>query len=133
MSPQVKMRLERTLDSVPEDIAEMLRVPYVTTVQLKRPIGLHVVEGPGKTVFVQYIKPDLGASRSRRIEGIYKYIYICIYIYIYIYTHICIDINIYICTYVYICMYIYIYVYIYIYIYICSWRSDRGYERLLGG
>eukprot|EP00596_Hydrurales_sp_CCMP1899_P000225 CAMPEP_0119036792 /NCGR_PEP_ID=MMETSP1177-20130426/4743_1 /TAXON_ID=2985 /ORGANISM="Ochromonas sp, Strain CCMP1899" /LENGTH=1022 /DNA_ID=CAMNT_0006997161 /DNA_START=227 /DNA_END=3295 /DNA_ORIENTATION=- len=68
MSPQVKMRLERTLESVPEDVAEMLRVPYVTTVQLKRPIGLHVVEGPGKTVFVQYIKPDLGASRSRRIE-----------------------------------------------------------------
>lgn len=68
MSPQVKMRLERTLDSVPEDVAEILRVPYVTTVRLKRPIGLHVVEGPGKTVFVQYIKPDLGASRSRRIE-----------------------------------------------------------------
>ena len=26
------------------------------------------MEGPGKSVFVQYIKPDLGAARSRRIE-----------------------------------------------------------------
>ena len=30
--------------------------------------GLHVMEGPGKSVFVQYIKPELGAARSRRIE-----------------------------------------------------------------
>ena len=26
------------------------------------------MEGPGKSVFVQYIKPELGAARSRRIE-----------------------------------------------------------------
>ena len=26
------------------------------------------MEGPGKSVFVQYIKPDLGAARSRRIQ-----------------------------------------------------------------
>jgi hypothetical protein len=68
MSALVRVRLERPLDSVPEETAGALRVPYVTTVRLKRPIGLHVVEGPGKTVFVQYIKPDLGAARSRRIE-----------------------------------------------------------------
>ena len=44
-----------------------LQVPYTTTVKLKRPIGLHVVEGPGKTVFVQSVKADLSAARSRRV------------------------------------------------------------------
>jgi hypothetical protein len=44
------------------------QVPYTTTVKLKRPIGLHVVEGPAHTVFVQSVKPDLSAARSRRVE-----------------------------------------------------------------
>lgn len=44
------------------------QVPYTTTVKLKRPIGLHVVEGPAHTVFVQSVKPDLSAARSKRIE-----------------------------------------------------------------
>ena len=44
------------------------QVPYTTTVKLKRPIGLHVVEGPGHTVFVQSVKADLSAARSRRVE-----------------------------------------------------------------
>lgn len=68
MSPTVTMRLERGLATIPDDVAALLQVPYMFTVRLKRPIGLHVVEGPGKAVYVQYIKPDLGAARSRRIE-----------------------------------------------------------------
>lgn len=68
MSATVKMRLERSLQSIPEEIISDLRIPYYTVVKLKRPIGLHVTEGPGKTVFVQGIKPNLGAARSRRVE-----------------------------------------------------------------
>ena len=44
------------------------KVPMFVDVKLKRPIGLHVVEGPNKAVLVQYIKPNLGAARSRRVE-----------------------------------------------------------------
>ena len=44
------------------------KVPMFVDVKLKRPIGLHVMEGPNKAVLVQYIKPNLGASRSRRVE-----------------------------------------------------------------
>lgn len=68
MSPTVTMRLERDLSTIPEDITALLQVPYQFKVQLKRPIGLHVVEGPGKAVYVQYIKPELGAARSKRLE-----------------------------------------------------------------
>ena len=45
-----------------------LEVPYTATVKLKRPIGLHVVEGPGKQVYVQSVKPELSAARSKRVE-----------------------------------------------------------------
>ena len=68
MSPTVTVRLERGLATIPDEVASLLQVPYTFTVRLKRPIGLHVVEGPGKAVYVQYIKPDLGAARSKRIE-----------------------------------------------------------------
>ena len=43
-------------------------MPYTSTVKLKRPIGLHVVEGPGKQVYVQSVKAELSAARSRRVE-----------------------------------------------------------------
>ena len=36
--------------------------------KVKRPIGLHVVEGPGKKVIVQFIKPEGGAARNKRLE-----------------------------------------------------------------
>ena len=36
--------------------------------KLKRPIGLHVVEGNNHAVFVQSVKPDLSAAKSKRIE-----------------------------------------------------------------
>jgi hypothetical protein len=62
------MRLERSLEAIPESIQESLRVPFVSDVRVKRPIGLHVVEGPEKRVYVQYVKPDAGAARSKRIE-----------------------------------------------------------------
>jgi len=68
MSATVKMRLERKLDRVDPSLIPHLRVPFYTTVKLKRPIGLHVVEGPDKAVYVQYIKPDQGAARCRRME-----------------------------------------------------------------
>mmetsp|Transcript_31628 Transcript_31628/g.45553 ORF Transcript_31628/g.45553 Transcript_31628/m.45553 type:complete len:1038 (+) Transcript_31628:41-3154(+) len=67
MSASVRMRLERALASIPPSLVPLLRVPSLSTVKLKRPIGLHVVEGPQKAVYVQYIKPSLGAARSRRV------------------------------------------------------------------
>lgn len=68
MNPTVIMRLERSLSDIPDEIESQLYVPYLFNVRLKRPIGLHVVEGPNKSVIVQYIKPELGASRSKRVE-----------------------------------------------------------------
>lgn len=68
MSASVRMRFERSLASIPPSLLPLLRVPSLSTVKLKRPIGLHVVEGPQKAVYVQYIKPALGAARSRRVE-----------------------------------------------------------------
>ena len=68
MSPTVTVRLERDLAKIPDDVVASLQVPYTFLVRLKRPIGLHVVEGPGKGVYVQYIKPDLGAARSKMLE-----------------------------------------------------------------
>ena len=68
MSPTVTVRLERDLAKIPEDIVASLQVPYTFLVRLKRPIGLHVVEGPGNGVYVQYIKPDLGAARSKALD-----------------------------------------------------------------
>jgi len=68
MGATVKMRLERKLDRIDPSLIPLLRVPFYTTVKLKRPIGLHVVEGPDQAVYVQYIKPDQGAARCRRVE-----------------------------------------------------------------
>ena len=68
MGATVKMRLERKLDRIDPSLIPLLRVPFYSTVKLKRPIGLHVVEGPDKAVYVQYIKPDQGAARCRRVE-----------------------------------------------------------------
>lgn len=68
MSPTVKLLLERPLSSIPPDLIPLLRVPFYSLVKLKRPIGLHVAEGPQKSVVVQYLKPNLGAARSRRVE-----------------------------------------------------------------
>lgn len=68
MSPTVKIRFERPLSEIPENILTHLKVPYEFSVKVKRPIGLHVVEGPGKSVNVQYIKPEGGAARARRME-----------------------------------------------------------------
>ena len=63
MSSTVKLRLERPLSIIPADIIKSLQIPYVLTMELKRPIGLHVVEGPNKQgVFIDSIKPDLGAG-----------------------------------------------------------------------
>lgn len=68
MSPTVVIRFERPLSEIPENILTQLKVPYEFSVKVKRPIGLHVVEGPGKSVNVQYIKPEGGAARARRME-----------------------------------------------------------------
>ena len=80
MSPTVTIRFERPLNVIPMEISEKIHVPYEYVVRIKRPIGLHVVEGlvpslsdsqkeePNRAVLVQYIKPELGAARSRRIE-----------------------------------------------------------------
>ena len=80
MSSTVTIRFERPLHSIPMEVSEKIHVPYEYVVRLKRPIGLHVVEGlvsspsdsqkeePSRAVLVQYIKPELGAARSRRIE-----------------------------------------------------------------
>jgi DNA repair ATPase RecN len=37
-------------------------------VELRRPIGIHVVEGPGKSIIVAGMKPDLGAAKSKRVR-----------------------------------------------------------------
>lgn len=68
MTSTVKMQLERRLDQISKDLVPLLKVPYYSTVRLKRPIGLHVLEGPNRKVFVQSVKPNLGAARSRRVE-----------------------------------------------------------------
>lgn len=68
MSPTVRMRFERKLSSVPADLLPLLSVPFLFHVRVKRPIGIHVVEGVGKGVVVQYAKPGMGADLSGRIE-----------------------------------------------------------------
>jgi hypothetical protein len=68
MSSTAKLRLTRRLVDVPTDILSTLKVPYIYDVRLKRPIGLHVLEGPNKQVFVQEVKPDQGAARTKKIN-----------------------------------------------------------------
>lgn len=68
MSSTAKLRLTRRLADVPADIRSTLKIPYIYDVRLKRPIGLHVLEGPNKQVFVQEVKPDQGAARTKKIN-----------------------------------------------------------------
>ena len=68
MSSSAKLRLTRRIADVPADVLPTLKVPYVYDVRLKRPIGLHVLEGPNKQVFVQDVKPDQGAARTKKIK-----------------------------------------------------------------
>ena len=68
MNPMVVIRFERSLSEIPETLISQLKVPYEFNVKVKRPIGLHVVEGPGKKVIVQFIKPEGGAARNKRLE-----------------------------------------------------------------
>ena len=68
MNSTVKIRFERKLSSIPENTVSILNIPYFYEVKLKRPIGLHVLEGPNKKVYIQEIKPDQGAARIKRIE-----------------------------------------------------------------
>jgi hypothetical protein len=64
----VKLRLQRQLSSVPPELVQTLMVPYVYTVRVRRPLGLHVLEGPNKMVFVQEVKPDQGAAEQKIIQ-----------------------------------------------------------------
>eukprot|EP01041_Mallomonas_annulata_P005489 gene5489-11036_t len=68
MSSTVKVRMERLLSTIAGDSLKNLQVPYSYDVKLKRPLGIHVIEGPQGGVFVQSIKPDLGAASSRLME-----------------------------------------------------------------
>jgi pentatricopeptide repeat protein len=88
--PSVKFRLERSLDEIDPAIQSRLMVPYIKIVNVRRPIGklvsfcnsplllisygcfalgLHVVEdGEKRGVFVQAVKDDQGAFKTKRIE-----------------------------------------------------------------
>ena len=78
MSSSVTVRFERPLSAIPKEIQEKIHVPYQYVVRVKRPIGIHVIEAAlpydpekeenGRAVLVQYLKPELGAARSKRIE-----------------------------------------------------------------
>jgi len=68
MSSSVTLQLERSLSYIENDLKSKLRIPLFQTVRIKRPIGIHVHEGPDKGVFIQYIKPGYGAALSKRIE-----------------------------------------------------------------
>jgi pentatricopeptide repeat protein len=68
ISNTVRIRFERSLNTITEDVISKIKVPYYYTVQVKRPIGLHVIEGEDKGVYVYEVKPELGAAKSRRIE-----------------------------------------------------------------
>lgn len=68
MSSSVTLQLERPLESIENDLKNKLKIPLLQTVRIKRPLGIHVHEGPCKGVFIQYIKPGHGAALSKRIE-----------------------------------------------------------------
>lgn len=68
MSSSVTLHLERSLSSIDDESKRRLKIPLIQTVRLKRPIGIHVHEGPDKGVFIQYIKPGYGAAQSKRVE-----------------------------------------------------------------
>jgi hypothetical protein len=68
MNPTAIIRLERNFSEIPESILSGLKVPYEYSVKVKRPIGIHVSEGSGNSVLVQFIKEGGGAARARRVE-----------------------------------------------------------------
>ena len=43
-------------------------VPYYYDVKVRRPLGLHVAEGPNKKVYVQNINPGGGAEKTKQIQ-----------------------------------------------------------------
>lgn len=67
MSSTVRLRFERPLAAIPLEIRKHLQIPYVITMQLKRPIGLHVVEGMFIFLFICMLY-------------IYKDMFMCVYI-----------------------------------------------------
>ena len=68
MASTVKIRLERPLSIIPDSIKRHLKVPYIFNIALKRPIGMHVIEGEGKGVYVKSVKADMGAAKCGRVE-----------------------------------------------------------------
>lgn len=68
MNSSVRLRLERPLNSIDTDKLSTLMVPYYYDVKIRRPLGLHVVEGPNKKVFVQGIKDEGGGARTKTIQ-----------------------------------------------------------------
>ena len=67
MSSTVKFRLERSLSKISQTIKDNIRIATIIKLSLNRPIGLHVVEGADKGVFVKALKEDLGAAKSGKI------------------------------------------------------------------
>ena len=68
MNSSAKLRLERPVSSIDQEKLGTLLVPYYYDVKLRRPLGLHVVEGPQKKVYVESIKADGGAAKTKTIE-----------------------------------------------------------------
>jgi hypothetical protein len=63
----VTIRLERSMSRIDPETVAKVKIPYYYTVNLKRPIGLEVVEGPDKKVYVNAIQESFGAERSRKV------------------------------------------------------------------
>lgn len=68
MNSSVRLRLERPLASIDSEKLSTLMVPSYYDVKIRRPLGLHVVEGPNKKVFVQGIKDEGGGARTKAIQ-----------------------------------------------------------------
>ena len=68
MSSTVRIRFERSLNDISEEVISKLKIPYYYNIQMKRPLGLHLVEGNDKGVYISEVKADGGADRSRRVE-----------------------------------------------------------------
>lgn len=64
----VRLRLQRKIEAIPAELIASLLVPYTYNVRIRRPIGLHVLEGPNKKVYVEEIKEGQGASKTKTIE-----------------------------------------------------------------
>ena len=66
------LRIKRPLSHIDDTIKETLLVPYSMNVKLRRPLGLFVRgidQGSEKGVYIQAMKPGLGASKSKRLEA----------------------------------------------------------------